>query len=274
MQLETFRGRELRSVVSWITQSMGDDAMIVDTNLIHRPEGDYYEVLVAPPEDLAEYRRKLSGGPILERIATRKGAGPYVVALVGPPGAGKTTAAMKIALHPNGVGSRKVGLLTLDTYRVGAVDEMQTYAEIAGLPLEVVYHVREVEAAMERLQHLDAVVIDTPGRARTDSGWGQALRKLAADEVHLVLPASLRDDVAGEFKNRLSATGITHALFTKLDEVPGDVGLAALAGTLELPVRWIGDGYEVPGKLSSAGSRIVRSLGKRAAAPVLERQVV
>jgi flagellar biosynthesis protein FlhF len=171
MQLEMFRGQELRSVVAWVHRSLGADAMIIRTNVLKRPDGDVYEVVAARPQELEEYNRTLSEGPVSIRIAERRGTRPYVIALVGPPGAGKTTATVKLALHPRGVGGRKVGLMTLDTYRVGGVEELQTYAEIAGLPLEVVYHAREVEAALERLAHLEAVIVDTPGRSTNGSGW-------------------------------------------------------------------------------------------------------
>jgi flagellar biosynthesis protein FlhF len=274
MQLETFRGQELRSVIAWVHRSLGEDALVVRTNVLKRPEGDVYEVVAARPQDMDAYRRTLTEGPISTRIAERKSARPYVVALVGPPGAGKTTAAMKVALHPRGIGGKRVGLVTLDTYRVGAVEEMQTYAEIAGLPLEVVYHAREVEAALERMAGLDVVVVDTPGRATTESAWVHALRALQPDEVHLVLPAGLRLDVARGLRDRLASIGPTHALLTKLDELPGDAGLASTVDALELPVRWLGEGYEVPGRLAPATSRIVRSLGNDAApAPRLRRTV-
>lgn len=269
MQLETFRGPDLRTVIAGIQEALGADAMIVRTNVIKRPEGDVFEVLAAPPERLAEYRDSLAVGPVSQRMAERPAVRPYVIALVGPPGAGKTTAAMKLALHPRGVGGRRVGLITLDTYRVGAVEEAQAYAEVAGLPLEVVYHLREVPAAMARLSSAEVVIVDTPGRNADGAGWFHALKRLEADEVHLVVPASLRSDLAAEAKRRMEPVGITHALFTKLDEVPGDVGLTDIANALGLPIRWVGDGYEVPGRLSPAGTRLVRALGKTAGpAPV------
>jgi flagellar biosynthesis protein FlhF len=67
---------------------------------------------------------------------------------------------------------------------------------------------------------------------------------------------------------------VTHALITKVDEIPADVGLATMADALELPVRWVGDGYEVPGRLAPAASRIVRSLGKRFPQPTVVHQVI
>ena len=263
MQLETFRGPDLRSVMAWVHRSLGDDAMIVRTNVLKRDSGPIYEVFASTPEKLKEYRRDLSQGPVAPHVQALRGTRPYVIALVGPPGAGKTTATMKMALHPRGVGTGRVGLITLDTYRVGAVEEFQTYAEIAALRSEVLYHAREAEAALQRLADHEVVLVDTPGRTADGTGWVETLEALKPDEVHLVLPAGLRKEVAVSLHRRLHRVGVTHALFTKLDEVPGDAGLAELAETVGLPTRWIGDGYEVPGELALATSRIFRSLGSR-----------
>ena len=274
MQLEVFRGKDMRSVVAWVQRSLGEDAMIISTNVLKRADGDVYEVVAAPPNDLEEYRQSLVVGPVSTRIARRGGAEPYVVALVGPPGAGKTTATMKLALHPRGVMTPRVGIVSLDTYRVGGLEEIQTYGEISGLPVEIVYHPREAAPALERLRHVECVVVDTPGRLDHGASWRSVLRELGPDEVHLVMPVSTRIEIAGRMREQLDGVGLTHAFFTKLDEVPGDAGLAALADALELPVRWIGDGHEVPGALAPATSRIVRSLGKQAAPPGRIRQVV
>jgi len=262
MQLETFRGRELQDVVRHVRRSLGDDAMIVRTQVLKRPSGNVVEVVAAQSAAIESFRKRIDGGRAAARRSKgRKRVGPYVIALVGPPGAGKTTTTMKLALHPEGVGGKSVGLITLDTYRVGGIEELQTYAEIADLPVEVVYHAREVPAAIERLRDRQVILVDAPGRSIEDQGWLEALQAISPDEVHLVLPAGLRHDVARRHRNNLAETGITHLLLSKLDEVPGDVGLAEMVEALELPARWVADGFEIPGNLAAAGPRIMGSLG-------------
>lgn len=262
MQLETFRGRELQDVVRHVRRSLGDDAMIVRTQVLKRPSGNVVEVVAAQSAAIESFRKRIDGGRAAARRARgKKRVGPYVIALVGPPGAGKTTTTMKLALHPEGVGGKSVGLITLDTYRVGGIEELQTYAEIADLPVEVVYHEREVPAAIERLRDRQVILVDAPGRSIEDKGWLEALQAIGPDEVHLVLPAGLRHDVARRHRNKLAETGITHLLLSKLDEVPGDAGLAEMVEALELPARWVADGFEIPGNLAAAGPRIMGSLG-------------
>jgi flagellar biosynthesis protein FlhF len=187
-----------------------------------------------------------------------------VIVLVGPTGAGKTTTIAKLAAHPRVFGRRGVGLLTLDTYRVGAVDQLRTYAGIAELPLEVVHETAELAPALRRLRSRRVILVDTPGRsprrrAETDllQHW---LFCLHPDEIHLVLPAGTRPDLARALIARHVAAGATHLLATKLDEISGDGTLFDLAAAARLPMRWVTDGQEVPFDLRAARHALLAAL--------------
>ncbi len=264
MQLETFRGRDLPSVMRLVRAALGGDALILTTHALHEPEGRAFEVVAAKPEALEAFRRSLDGGLAAARRArTRSRVGPYTVALVGPSGAGKTTTAVKLALHPKGLGGRKIGFVTLDTYRVGALEELQTYAEITSVPMEVAYSEEDVGPALERLRDRDVVLVDTPSRLEAECDWLSILRRIDPDEVHLVMPAGLRHDVALRLRDRFGVAGVTHGLYTKVDDLEDDAGLAQTAEAVSLPVRWIADGHEVPGALAAALPRILGALGRR-----------
>ncbi len=264
MRLETFRGTSLSRVLVDVRRSLGDDAMVVRTLNLRENGRPVVEVVAARAEEVEAFRLQLDGGRAAAAKAKRKERiGPYTVALVGPAGGGKSSALIKLALHPRGVGRKKVGLLTLDTHRVAGLEEMQTFAEITNLPLEVVYHSREIPAAIQRLRGCEVILVDCPGRAPQEdpSEWELALQALDPDEVHLVLSAEMRDSVALRAKSVFAPCGVTHALFTKLDHLERDAGLAELAQAVGLPTRWVADGHEIPGDLKESGPRILSALG-------------
>lgn len=265
MQLETFRGRDLSRVLAEVRNTFGDDAMIVRTRTEKGPSGTVVEVVATTGRELDRFRQRIEREP--DRPARRRARGktrPYTVALVGSTGAGKTTTTAKLALHPRGFGGRNVGLITLDTYRVAALEQLGTYAEIIGLPMEVVYAEAEIDGVLARLADCDVVLVDTPGRGLTSppksQPWRALLERLAPDEVHLVVPASTRTDVALAMRDAFTTCGTTHMLLTKLDEVPGELGVTELAQALDLPARWVTTGQEVPADLHPAGARLVHSL--------------
>ena len=262
MTPETFRGPDLARLMAAVRLSAGDDAMIVRTRAPHEVDGINYEVVVATAEAVERLRARIT--PPERLRLPEPGSGTFVIALVGPSGAGKTTTAAKLALHSAAFGDRRVGLLTLDTYRAAAVEQIHAYAEVAGLPLEVAYHAGEVQDAVGRLAGCDVIIIDTPGRAprgSLDLEWRLPFEALVPDEVHLVLPAGIRFDVAAAQRDAFAWTNLTHALFTKLDEVPGDSGIAELAERIGLPARWVTDGQDIPVDLRAATPRILGSLG-------------
>lgn len=269
MQLDTFRGPTMSSVLSQVRLALGDDAMIVRSENVHRGGTSSVEVLAGRPEDIEAFAQKLDGGRAAAvRASGRKRIRPYTLAFVGPAGAGKTTTTIKVALHPRGIGKRRVGLITLDTFRVGGIEELQTYGEIASLPVEVIYHPSEVAATLKRLAGVDLILVDTPGRPPKGDGngnnsWCASLEALDPDEVHLVIPAGLRRDVVLSVMDHMAAAHPTHVLLTKLDEVPGNQGLVELVEAIDLPTRWVTDGPDIPGALAPAAQRIMAALGIR-----------
>jgi flagellar biosynthesis protein FlhF len=268
VNLQTFRGRDLQSVFAQAVASLGDDAMVVRSGSYDENGVTLVEIVAARAAEVDALRRRLDSAPLPIGSAHVPMTGrPFVLALVGPTGAGKTTTIAKLAVNPRAFGGRRVGLLTLDTYRVGAMEQLGTFAEIAGLPMEVVYRPADVQEAMKRLSTCQVILVDTPGRSprlsAAETEWGEALAALEPDEVHLTLPASLRFDLAHSVRDFFAPRGLTHLLLTKLDEVPGEVGVADLATRADLPTRWVADGQEVPADLRAAAPRILASLGAR-----------
>lgn len=266
--LERFRGADLAGVARRARNSVGEDVMILHTRLVRDGGVPMIEVMAASATALDRVRSRLEATPFPSSFRKPDGR-PYCIALVGPTGAGKTTTAAKLAVKQGIFGSARVGLITIDTYRVGGMEQLSTYAELAGVPFEVVYEASEIPATVKRLSMCDVIILDTPGRspAATEltERWRSLLDAFQPDEVHLVVPATLRADLALHAARAYNRTrthvGSTHVLLTKLDEVPRETGVTDLALSLELPVRWITDGQDVPVDLKPGAARVLRGYG-------------
>jgi flagellar biosynthesis protein FlhF len=180
-----------------------------------------------------------------------------VVALVGPTGVGKTTTIAKLAANYRLREKRRVGLITVDTYRVAAVEQLRTYAEIIDLPMEVVATPREMREAVARMSHLDLVLMDTAGRSPRDEVRIQELKSMLAeaepDDVHLVLSSTAGSKSLITTAERFADVGTTALLLTKLDEGSSLGHLVSLVRACRLPISYLTDGQNVPDDIQVAG---------------------
>ncbi len=172
------------------------------------------------------------------------------MALVGPTGVGKTTTIAKLAANFRLREHRRVGLITVDTYRVAAVEQLRTYAEIMDLPMEVVSTPREMIAAVARLADQDVVLIDTAGHSPRDAVQLQQLKSMLAeaqaDEIHLVISAVSSTSHLQQIVHRFRPLGATSVVITKLDEATGLGNLLPVLRASDLPVSYLTCGQSVP----------------------------
>jgi flagellar biosynthesis protein FlhF len=179
-----------------------------------------------------------------------------VVALVGPTGVGKTTTIAKLAANFRLRDNVKMGLVTVDTYRIAAVEQLRTYAEIIDLPMRVVTSPQEMRRALDELSGLDLILIDTAGRSPRDELQIKELKRLLAeadvDEVHLVL--SLTSSLKSlETTARTFAVADTSSLIlTKLDEAAGMGAMLSLSQKVQLPISYVTTGQDVPDDIEPA----------------------
>ena len=178
---------------------------------------------------------------------------PLTIALIGPTGVGKTTTLAKLAATFKLRHGKKVGLITSDTYRIAAVDQLRTYANIIGLPLQVVLTPIEMKQAVHSLSNCDVILIDTAGRSQNDTSRLDELRQFitaaAPHEVHLVLSGTASEKVLLREAEAFSEVGVHKIVLTKLDEAVSFGVLVNVIRQIGMQLSYVTTGQEVPDHL-------------------------
>ena len=179
-----------------------------------------------------------------------------VVALVGPTGVGKTTTVAKLAANFALREKYRVALITADTYRIAAVEQLRTYAELIGIPLEVIYTPMELRNALVQHQDKQLVLIDTAGRSPANQPQMAELESLMAFddsiEKQLVLSATTKFAECLDAVQRFRETKPQKYLFTKLDEACNLGTLFSLLYHAPKPLSYITTGQNVPDDIELA----------------------
>jgi flagellar biosynthesis protein FlhF len=187
-----------------------------------------------------------------------------VVALVGPTGVGKTTTIAKLAALTKLVDQQDVGLISTDTYRIGAIEQLKTFASIADIPMQVVYRPGEMTDALRRFRDKDVIFIDTVGRSqRARKDLDQLKRFLEAadpDQIHLVLNASTAAKTAYNILDQFKMLNPDRLLFSKLDEAVTYGPIMNIACRQRLPLSYVTVGQGVPDDIRPADASYLASI--------------
>ena len=179
-----------------------------------------------------------------------------LVTLVGPTGVGKTTTLAKLGALFSITEHAKVGFVTLDTYRIGAVDQLRRYADIIRVPLEVVTPETSLHQAIDRLGDAEVILIDTAGRSQKDADRIHELREMLSEigdlDVHLCLALSASPEAILAAAENFRVVGYSRLLITKLDEAYRHGVLLDLFARAKTPVSYLTTGQEVPDDIHPA----------------------
>ncbi len=187
-----------------------------------------------------------------------------IISFIGPTGVGKTTTIAKLAADLSLKHKKKVGLLSIDSYRIGAIEQLKTYAAIIGLPCMAAFSTQDVRAAARKMQNRDIILIDTAGQSHLDRKRLMALAHLLECEPkissQLVISATTRRLDMKAAVERFAVLKPQTYIFTKLDETNQRGGIIDQLLDHRMPISFVTNGQNVPEDIMPATRQNVSRL--------------
>ena len=192
------------------------------------------------------------------------GSKPKVISLVGPTGVGKTTCIAKLAVISKILHNLNIGLISIDTYRLGALDQLKIFSEISNIDFLVAYEPTDIPKFMRKFKNKDIVFIDTVGRSQNNKKLLNAindfLTQVKVDETYLVINSTsdykVMLDVAKKFKI-LNYDGL---IFSKLDEAISYGNIVNLVTEIKTPIKYLTNGQVIPDDIIAADSEFIAKM--------------
>ncbi len=188
-----------------------------------------------------------------------------MIYFVGPTGVGKTTTIAKIAAKAMLENGKKVALITMDTYRIGAIDQLKTYSKIMDVPLEVTYNLKDFLEAKKKFADFDIIFVDTAGRNYKQVEFIQQLSETIdydkqTDDMYLVVSATTKFKELERTFQQFEPFSINKVIFTKMDEVSENGVLFNMVLRCKVGIAFLTNGQNVPDDLMEATPEKVTSM--------------
>ncbi len=187
-----------------------------------------------------------------------------IVALVGPTGVGKTTCIAKIAVISKLLHKLDIGLISLDTYRLGAIDQLKNFSEISDIDFLVAYDEKDLPKMIQKFKKKDIIFLDTAGRSQNNTKLinetQKALSVASADEIILVLSATASTANLMDYAKKFSVLNYTGMIFTKLDESVAFGNLLNVLVKTKSPVKYVTNGQVIPDDIIAAEPDLLANL--------------
>lgn len=186
---------------------------------------------------------------------------PEIICFIGPTGVGKTTTIAKIAADYMLTRDKKIGLITADTYRIAAVEQLKTYGSILNLPVKVVDSAAELKKAIEDFAQCDIILMDTAGRNYQQKQYIDELERLLPDnskvQINLVLSLTAKYEDMKKIIDNFQSIAMDELLLTKKDETSSSGAILNLISHYDIPIRYIANGQNVPDDILTVTSELV-----------------
>ncbi|MEW6620814.1 MAG: flagellar biosynthesis protein FlhF [bacterium] len=190
---------------------------------------------------------------------------PKIICLIGPTGIGKTTTLAKLAADFAFEKRKKVAIITVDTYRIAAVEQLKAYAEILNLPLEVVFTPSEFKTAIDKSSESNLILIDTAGRSQRNSMQLVELKSFIDSagyrlEIFLLLSATTKDKELIDIVDNFKKVSFHKLIFTKLDETVTFGPILNLSTQIPQGIAYVTTGQNVPEDIEEANANKLAKL--------------
>ncbi|GBD88092.1 flagellar biosynthesis protein FlhF [bacterium BMS3Abin03] len=191
-----------------------------------------------------------------ETFSVSKGRKPKVVALVGPTGVGKTTCIAKLAIISKIIHELDVGLISIDTYRIGALDQLKVFSEVSSIDMLVAYEADELTGIMKEFRNKDVIFIDTAGRSQKNSEFlikaKKFLQKANIDDTYLVMSSTSSTRTLLDISEKFKIFDYNSLIFTKIDEGVVFGNILNLITKINVPAVFLANGQVIPDDIISA----------------------
>ncbi|WP_026881263.1 flagellar biosynthesis protein FlhF [Clostridium akagii] len=195
---------------------------------------------------------------LAQMININKPKDEHIIVLVGPTGVGKTTTIAKLAGRLSLIEKKKVGLITVDTYRIGAIEQLKTYADIMNIPFSVVFSIKDMEKSIEDMSECDMILIDTTGRSSKNimqiSELSAFIRKTKSDNIHLVMSSTTKNSDIKTIVEGYKVLNYNNIIITKLDETSTYGSILNIMNYAKQPLSYVTTGQNVPDDIKCLNS--------------------
>jgi flagellar biosynthesis GTPase FlhF len=270
MQILRFEGNDVQEALKRAQIALGPDALIVKTNMLQGSDASGYgvrrrvEVLALSDIGATACVHQPDPGRLPDlkvRTISLKPGVCTAIAMVGPPGAGKTTTIAKLAAAAHETGQILVAFLSIDDHRLGAADQLMAFSRQIGLPIMSVSTVDEVKSARQDYSTYDMLFIDTPGISASNSFMlseqAEMLAAAGIDETHLCLPSTYNAATLEMALKQFSVLTPTQLLLTRWDESARCRDVIDLAVNSGIPLSYVTNGQEVPDDIVPASRELL-----------------
>lgn len=189
---------------------------------------------------------------------------PKVIALVGPTGVGKTTSIAKLAIISKLIHKLDVGLISIDTFRLGAIEQLKTFSNISDIDFLVAYNLNDLSKLVDKFKKKNVIFIDTVGRSQNNQKQLLEMRnfltKIKIDETWLVLNSVSTTKALFDIADKFQVMNYNGLIFTKLDESVAFGNILNVVHKYNLPVKYLTNGQVIPDDIIAGDSDYIARL--------------